>query len=134
MPHGVPDPQNSPAKGSSNTYSADWETEAPGHTASVQEPKYHPRLSRILALSVSSKRKRAMSWGRGSQGGPKAARFCSLVGRPSLGGPPSLLSPGTGRCQGFLPLLDLPQSGGAMYRWLWWQGARGRGVYPAGKS
>lgn len=62
--------------------------QAPGHTASVQEPKYHPRLSRILMLSVSSKRKRAMSWGRGSQGSPKAARFCSLVGEPPWAGLP----------------------------------------------
>lgn len=71
----------------SDTYSADWETEAPGHTASVQEPKCHPRLSRIFAPSLSSERKTATSWGRGSRGGPAAARFFGLVG-----GPPPLLS------------------------------------------
>lgn len=87
VPQGVTDPRNSPANGGSNTYSADWETEAPGHTASVQEPKCHPRLSRIFAPSLSSERKTATSCGRGSRGGPAAARFCGLVG-----GPPPLLS------------------------------------------
>lgn len=87
VPQGVTDPRNSPANGGSDTYSADWESEAPGHTASVQEPKCHPRLSRIFAPSLSSERKTATSCGRGSRGGPAAARFFGLVG-----GPPPLLS------------------------------------------
>lgn len=87
VPQGVTDPRNSPANGGSDTYSADWESEAPGHTASVQEPKCHPRLSRIFAPSLSSERKTATSCGRGSRGGLAAARFFDLVG-----GPPPLLS------------------------------------------
>lgn len=34
-----------------------------------------------------------------------------------------------GRWQGFRPLFDLPQSGSAVSRWLWWQGAPGGGAF-----
>lgn len=61
---------------------------------------------------------------QGQPGRPRGGQVLRSGGRAS----PTPVFP-QGHWQGFRPLFDLPQSGSAVSRWLWWQGAPGGGAF-----